>query len=399
MKCPANVYNQVQADGDVKPIVLIMEIKSEFRSNRFRTLDLLRGVLLVLMALDHANYLIAQRHSSGEYWGGPMPWYPDSAHFLTRFVTHFCAPGFFFLMGAGMVLFADSRRSRGWTKYQIWSHFLIRGSVLIVLQLGLNYGQAWSIAGSPAPLWYVGVLVALGAVMILCIPLLDLKPGFLIGISLILTIGLELTTPASTFWGRTFDNIPGTLLFYGGGRGEYWTNYPLLAWLEVGVLGLVFGKWLLADGDKTYRRSLGLGLGFLTGFGVVRWLNGFGNIRNLPVSDWQDFLMIVKYPPSIAFVLLTIGGNLILLWLLSFWKGGRLAGWNPLLVFGKVPLFFYFSHIGFYFWLGRLLTPEGSSLGVMYLYWILGLALLYFPSRWYGRFKRGQPSGSWVRFF
>lgn len=375
-----------------------MKSKLKSDSSRHLPLDLLRGLLLVVMALDHANFLIAQRHSSGEYWGGALPLFPDTTHFLTRFVTHFCAPGFFFLMGAGMVLFADSRRGRGWTNAQIRSHFLIRGSVLIILQLSLNYGQAWSIAGSSAPLWYVGVLVALGAVMILCIPLIDLKPAFLIVISLVLFVGMELITPEASMWGRAFESLPGTLLVYGGGRGEYWTNYPLLAWLEIGVLGMVFGKSLLGVKDKVYRKGFVLGLVFLVAFVVLRWLNGFGNIRDLPLGDWQDFFTIIKYPPSMTFVLLTIGGNLILLWLFSFVRAGRIAEWNPLLVFGKVPLFFYFSHIALYFWMGRIFAPEGSRLGVMYLYWILGLALLYFPSRWYGKYKRSQHPGSWVRF-
>ncbi len=375
-----------------------MTVNKKSGSSRYHELDLLRGLLIVLMALDHANYLIAQRHSSGEYWGGILPLFPDTAHFLTRFVTHFCAPGFFFLMGAGMVLFAESRRARGWTNLQIWSHFLIRGSLLIILQLSLNYGQAWSIAGSSAPLWYVGVLVALGAVMILCIPLLDLKPAYLIGISLVLFVGMELITPEARMWGRAFDSLPGTLLVYGGGRGEYWANYPLLAWLEVGVLGLVFGRSLLKDKEMAYRRGLVMGLFFLVTFVVLRWINGFGNIRDLPLGDWQDFFTIIKYPPSMTFVLLTIGGNLILLWLFSFVDEGKMADWNPLLIFGKVPLFFYFSHIAIYFWMGRLFTPEGSRLGVMYLYWILGLAILYLPCRWYGTYKRSQAPGSWVRF-
>lgn len=78
--------------------------------------DALRGLIVVLMALDHANLLVAQKHPPGEYWGGAFPVYYDTLAFLTRFVTHFCAPGFFLLMGLGMALFARSRQERSWTK-------------------------------------------------------------------------------------------------------------------------------------------------------------------------------------------------------------------------------------------------------------------------------------------
>ena len=87
------------------------------RPSRFLALDALRGLIVVLMALDHANYFVAQQHSSGEHWGGAFPAYSDSLTFLTRWVTHPVAPGFMFLMGAGMALFAHSRRKRGWSEW------------------------------------------------------------------------------------------------------------------------------------------------------------------------------------------------------------------------------------------------------------------------------------------
>jgi len=212
--------------------------------NRLLPLDLLRGLLILLMALDHANFHIAQQHSPGEYWGGHFPTFASPLHFLLRFVTHFSAPGFFFLMGVGLMLFASSRRNMGWKESKIRVHFLIRGLILIAFQGVLNYGQAWSVAGSSALLWYIGVLAALGAGMILCIPLLRLKPVILAGIGLGCFIALEILTPDPVLWGVNFEHLAGTLLVYSGGQGEFWTNYPLLAWLEVIVLGLLFGKWI-----------------------------------------------------------------------------------------------------------------------------------------------------------
>jgi uncharacterized membrane protein len=93
------------------------------KGKRLLSVDVLRGLLIVLMALDHANYMVALRHSSGEHWGGYFPLYNDPLAFVNRFVTHLCAPGFFFLMGVGMLLFAESRRERGWRAPQIFRHF------------------------------------------------------------------------------------------------------------------------------------------------------------------------------------------------------------------------------------------------------------------------------------
>ncbi len=377
-----------------------MAVDSQTRQeNRLLPLDLLRGLLMILMALDHANFHIAQQHSSGEYWGGYFPAFSTPMHFLVRFVTHFSAPGFFFTMGIGMVLFASSRRKTGWKEPQIWGHFLLRGLVLISLQIVLNYSQAWSVADSSAHLWYVGVLAALGVGMILCIPLLRLKPIFLAGISLGLFIVMEALTPDPGLWGRNFNNLGGTLLVYSGGTGEFWTNYPLLAWVELVVLGMLFGKWIQKDVKKAYQKGAWLGLIFLVSFVLLRLYNGFGNIRPLPVGNWMDFFSLVKYPPSMTFVLLTTGVNLILLWGFSWIKKPVFGDWNPVLVFGRIPLFFYLSHIGVYFLMGRLLTPGGSSLMVMVALWLAGLAALYFPARWYGLYKSRQSAKSWVRYF
>jgi len=96
------------------------------KAPRLFSIDALRGLIMVLMALDHANYFITNLHSIGEYWGGsPLPVYNDPLVFLTRFVTHLAAPGFFFLMGTGMILFANSRQKQGWKKSAIIQHFFV----------------------------------------------------------------------------------------------------------------------------------------------------------------------------------------------------------------------------------------------------------------------------------
>jgi len=114
----------------------------------------LRGLIIIVMALDHANQFIAHGKLGFELWAGQFPSYQgDALAFLTRFVTHPAAPGFFFLLGAGMVLFATSRHQRGWGKWQITEHIAVRGMLLILFQFLLE-NPVWSIGQPPNPTVY-----------------------------------------------------------------------------------------------------------------------------------------------------------------------------------------------------------------------------------------------------
>lgn len=365
---------------------------------RLLAVDALRGLIIVFMALDHANYFIAQQHSPGEYWGGAYPVYDSIAPFLTRFFTHFCAPGFFFLMGVGMMLFTLSRQKRGWSRGEIIRHFLLRGALLIGLQL-LVVNRAWELsAGGWEIEWYFGVLYALGGAMILCSALLWLKPSYLVGISLFLLIGTEILVPDPQAWGQSFPLIQNLFFFSGGDFPAAWVNYPILAWLELAVFGLAFGQWLAQDREKTFRLAGVMGLGSLAAFIVLRGLDGFGNLRPISGDGWMNFLNPVKYPPSITFTLLTIGVNLLFLRLFAWIAEWRASLLQPLVVFGSTPLFFYVLHLFLYAIIGRLLTPQGLSIASMLPLWILGLLILYPLCKWYAGIKVKQPDQSVLRF-
>jgi hypothetical protein len=123
---------------------------------------------------------------------------------------------------------------------------------------------------------------------------------------------------------------------------------------------------------------------------------GFGNIRAPEGDGWVAFLNVVKYPPSIVFLLLTLGADLLLLGLLAR-AGSALEGWGrPLVVFGQSPLLFYIAHLYLYGVVGLLVAPRGMPIARMYPYWLAGLVVLYFVCRWYGGFKRWQaPDSVW----
>ena len=367
------------------------------KGSRLFPIDALRGLIVVFMALDHANHFIAHKHSPGEYWGGSFPVYYDSLAFLTRLVTHPVAPGFSFLLGVGMALFAQSRRQRGWDRWAVTRHFLIRGMVLIGLQL-LVVNRAWELSPEGWGLaFYFGVLVALGGGMILGSALVWLRPEYLLALALALFVGAELLTPDPSRWGPNFA-LPVSVLLVPAGQNGWWVTYPVLQWVELVVFGLAFGGWLTQEPSKAFSRAWKLGAALLVAFVVVRYLDDFGNIRPRMGNSWIDWLNPVKYPPSMTFTLMTTGLNLILLW--SFSQAGERVRrfLQPLVVFGQVPLFFYALHLVLYAGLGYLVAPGGSSIPAMYPFWLLGLLILFPLCLWYGRFKHRQPANSILRF-
>jgi len=369
------------------------------KSNRLLAVDALRGLIIVVMALDHANHFVAQKHPTGEQWGGPFPIYRDSFSFLTRFITHLAAPGFFFLMGVGMLLFAKSRRRQGWSRWAVIRYFVLRGLLLILLQFIL-VNRAWELSPGGWMLGnYVGVLFALGGTMILASFLLWLPPMYILAITVVLFLSTELMHPAPELWSSVDPGLLELLFIFSGGDLSLWSNYPILPWLELVTFGLVFGYWLDEDSKQAFNRGLWLGIVFLFAFILLRLLDSFGNIRPRASDSWIDFLNVVKYPPSMVFTLLTTGMNLIILWLFSKLAKARSIILESLAVFGQAPLFFYILHLFLYAALGYLFAPSGTSIIAMYPYWLLGLILLYPLCLWYGRFKQRKALTSLWRLF
>ena len=360
------------------------------KSNRLLPLDALRGFIIVVMALDHANSFIANGKLELELWADMFPTYQGHPPltFLTRLVTHLAAPGFFFLMGAGMALFALSRRRQGWGEGKIARHFLLRGGLLILFQFLLE-NPAWSLK-SPSGA-YFGVLYGLGGAMIVGTLFLRLPPRWLIGLSGLLIIVTQGLLP-ETRAGFVPYPVPLRMWFLPGFTDSVLVLYPVMPWLGVMGLGMGYGRYLQKNRVQAYKLALWLGLAALLLFVGLRALGSYGNIRPAAGDDWIAFLNVVKYPPSIVFLLLTSGIDLLLLALFA-----RLpAGWlRPFTIFGRVPLFFYLTHLYLYGLMGKLIHTDIPG---MVPFWLLGLAILW-PLCWgYGRFKNGRPPNSLWRF-
>ena len=366
-------------------------------SNRLLTLDALRGFIIITMALDHANKFITHNDFGLEIWAGQFADYDgDGLAFLIRLITHLSAPGFFFLMGIGMILFTLSRREKGWSEWQIARHFAIRGGLLIALQL-LIENPAWDIGSSPSAWTYWGVLYALGGSMILGILLLRLKPYFIIPISIILIVLTEIALPST---GTAF-NPPQPeylrLWLIPGFTPDMFVLYPIMPWLGILGLGIAFGHWVKRNREQALQTTLPIGIIALITFAILRTLDGFGNIRPIIGDDWIGFFNVVKYPPAITFLSLTLGINMLILHFLWQVKSRLTLILKTLAIFGRVPLFFYLLHLYLYGYMAHLLDLNTNITG-MIPYWMLGLAILFPLCLFYGNFKHNRPPNSLWRF-
>jgi uncharacterized membrane protein len=357
---------------------------TEHVTGRLVPLDALRGLIMILMAIDHASYFIRRWHPF-ETWDQPLPDYPTLAAMLTRLATHPCAPGFYFLMGAGMVLFAHSRRQLGWSEPKIAGHLALRGLLFIALeQLIVDVASA----GQVYPFDF-SILAGLGVAMLFGILFLRLNgtvqavTGMVILLLMQILPGLLLHADLGLF-------NPIRLLLLPGSVGSAFVLYPPIPWLGVALLGMAFAHLLLQRQERAYQVAGVTGLVCLALFPFVRALGGFGNLR-MPAGDTLiNFFNVVKYPPSLSFLLLSLGFDLAILYLFSR-ISSRLATWGrPVVVLGQAALYFFLAHWFVYAALGII---PGDLLKT-YLAWAAGLLLLYPVCNTFEAFKHGMPVAS-----
>lgn len=387
--------------ADLGPVV------SGKTSSRLLSLDALRGLILVLMAVDHANYFIARLHPTGEFWGMPLPHYENIFTFLTRILTHPCAPGFFFLLGIGMILFTDSRRSLGWTHSEIRRHLLFRGLILIGCQFFLEntawlFGPASSLKppGGDDNVWlHFGVLFSLGAGMCIGSLLIRLKSRVLAGLGGLIFLFSQIIVPGADQVDSLFSPVL-RIIFIPGRTGFVQVFYAVFPWAGLVLIGMAFGKVISKNMSKTPKIALYSGLSLLLVFFVLRVIGGFGNTHPPMDSSIVSFFNVTKYPPSLSFISLTLGIVLLCLAILTMWPSVSRRWAGPLIVFGRASFFFYIAHLYLYAIMGLLLARDGGTgLGLMYLFWLLGLIILFPLCRLYYNFKSKKPSRSIWRFF
>ena len=387
-------------------------------TSRIQSIDFLRGCAMVAMAIDHTRDYFSR-----------LPFEPEdlqrtwAALFATRWITHFCAPLFFFLAGTGAYLYGR-RHTPAELRRFLWS----RGLWLMVLEFTL-VGFAWTFI---APWGFFGVIFCLGFSMVLLsqIVRLPLRWIAVAGAAVValhdLLDGIRPARFGSLAWLWSILHVKGGIVIFGFHK---FVLFPIVPWFAVMMLGYAFGA-LLERPDRR-RWMVRLGLAMTAAFIVLRATNLYGNPPALPggvtPGDWAPqptveksvilFLDTEKYPPSIQFLFMTMGPSLLVLSLLD---GRRLTGLaRPIVLFGRVPLFFYVAHlylihvlavvvaalcgqpVGWLlhgaFWKHDIPPGYGHDLPFVYAIWALTLILLYFPCRWFADLKSRRRS-PWLSY-
>ncbi|MEM7200782.1 MAG: heparan-alpha-glucosaminide N-acetyltransferase domain-containing protein [Planctomycetota bacterium] len=377
---------------------------------RLAALDVWRGLIVVLMAVDHtAAFVGIKSMPEGlRMFGSRLrPTFESVGTWFTRFVTHYCAPGFVFLAGTSIVLFALARSAGGRSQGWISGHLILRGALLVALEYTVvNWGWGGMM---PSPLFQV--IGAIGVCLICGAGLRFVSSGACVIAGLLLLLGHPLLSdPELVPWAADVPAVWRRLLLVPEPMARPLpTIYPVVPWLAVFLLGIGFGRALGHDRARAMRWSGVAGMASLVAWFLIRWTDGFaawlgpatdGWVVSLgtltpyrPGEGWMDFMMMSKYPPAADFVLWSLGGGLLFL---RFAHGRRLDGkaWAPLRQIGRVPLFFYLLHLYVYRWLAEAWLRDGEhdgGLGVVWGLWGVGLLVLWPASVVFGKLKRRYP--------
>lgn len=354
---------------------------------------------MVLMVIDHASMAFDGSHldeDSAMYPGAATMALP-AGEFLTRWLTHICAPTFVFLAGVALALSVERRVARGTNAWEIDKNILTRGALIALLDptiISLGSGR-----------WTLQVLLAIGLSMICMVPLRRLPSWLLLAFGLgWIALG---EFPTDWVWDPPGASSPLSALFIGTyGADNLVIKYPLIPWLSMMVLGWVLGRYMLQyDAGKARVSPQAVlwiaGAAALAVFVAVRAAQGYGDMFLPRTADtWQQWLHVSKYPPSLTYATLELG---LLSWCLAFlmmlepYIGVRKNG--VFLVFGQTAMFFYLVHRlmfeipATYFGLRSF-----GGLGTTYIVAFAMLVLLYPACRWYRTFKAAHPK-SILKYF
>ena len=388
---------------------------------RLDSIDLLRGIVMVVMALDHTRDFI--HHDAFRFDPTDLT-QTTPLLFMTRWVTHFCAPIFVFLAGVSAYL----QRARGATRPELSRFLLTRGLWLVVLEFTVLRTVMWfnldySFFGLMQVIWVLGVS------MIVLAGLIYLPLGAIatIGVAMILFHN-ALDGVRVTGWRPDAPALPATsilwiVLHQGGSQFHLFGSwgprvvvlYPLIPWIGVMAAGYVFGR--VYDLEPSRRTALlrNAGLALIAAFILLRATNLYGDprpwqLQPSPVFTLLSFINTWKYPPSLLFLLMTLGPALMALsWFEQRPPGGVIG--RAMVTFGRVPLFFYLlqwplAHglmVALSFAAGRDIAhlfrglPEfytmappdvGFPLWLVYVCWAAVVGVLFVLCRWYAGVKR-----------
>ena len=390
------------------------------KQTRLASIDLLRGLVMVIMALDHVRDFF---HADAFLYD---PTDLDRASpflFFTRWITHFCAPVFVLLAGTGAYLYGKKH-----TKKELAGYLLSRGAWLIVLELTLiNFSWFFHTGLNHQMLIVIWVI---GISMMLLAGLIWLPLRYIAGIGLLMIFGHNMLDGLQAEQ-LGIHPIAWAILhqfqLFNFENGSLFVGYPILPWSGVLFVGYALGSWFAPGFPVDLRKRWLSNAGYvaLALFVMLRLVGIYG--EPMPWVQYDattytilSFFNLSKYPPSLLYLLMTLGPALLLLAQLD--KSPQVAAWQKALItIGRVPLFYYVVHLfvihllalaaaevtGFG-WQAMLLegwvsfdsalVGYGFSLGATYLVWVVVLALLYPLSVGWHRFKTRHKGKWWVSY-
>ena len=393
--------------NDARATAAASDSTATTRASRLVSLDVVRGFVMVLMAIDHV------RVYSGLPAGGPTP-----GIFFTRWITHFCAPAFVFLAGTSAFLTGQKR-----TRSELSHYLLCRGAWLVLLELTV-IRVAWTFTFDFDHYLLAGVIWMIGWCMILMAALVRLRTPAIALFGLIVIFAqnivgvLAQATPESlrASWGWIWQ------VLYFGGVFTLWQNgppvavlYSIVPWIGVMAAGYAFGAIVIRESAERRRLCAWIGVSATALFLVVGGLGVW--LRPAPAGAPPAVIRLLnqnKYPASQLFLLMTLGPTIALM---PFAKHVRGAVGRVLAVFGRVPLFYYLVHIPVIHAAAVVVSlvregrvnpwlfghhpmmpprvPDGYTWGLplLYLVFAVVVALLYGPCRWFAGVKAQRPDG------
>ena len=390
------------------------------KSYRIDSIDLLRGLVMIIMALDHTRDFF---HKEG--WTGDPTNLATTTPFLffTRWITHLCAPIFVFLAGTG-AWFQNLRKSK-----KELSLFLIKRGLwllvveIIIINFAFSFDVNYSFIGLQT-IWSIGISMIILGLMVQLPFYVILTTGVLIVLGHNLLDYYEAGLKSSPGWWYDLIHRPG---FY-----PLWGNhylgilYPFLPWAGLMMMGYCFGKlFLKKEGHQRKKMLLWLGLAILAFFVVMRFINEYGeaakwSAQKDSVFSFLSFMNLTKYPPSLLYMCATIGIGILFL---AFFANARNGLTRFITVYGRVPFLYYVLHfflihlVSALFFLLRghsideglhpakdealpkfVAAGEGYSLFWVYIIWI-GIVLSLYPvCRWFSNYKQKHKEKWWLSY-
>ena len=376
---------------------------------RLASIDLLRGLVMIVMALDHTR----------DYFtvgGFNLRDVADPALFLTRWITHFCMPIFFFLAGISAFLYGAQGRTAG----AVSRYLLTRGLWLVLIELTV-VRLGWTFHLN-VTFFAIQVIFAIGASMIVLAALVHLPGWAMAAIGLAMILGhnvLDGIKPeALGAWAPLWTLLHQPGMLDPGVPIKLYVVDPLVPWIGVMAAGYALGPVFLLDRASRLRWLCSLGAVTTAGFVLLRASNLYGDpapwvAHDSLLATMLSFINCEKYPPSLLYIAMTLGPALLFL---AAFDGvrGRVA--DAITTFGRVPFFYYIVHlflihalavlfawftIGDATWLFRPFPggrPAGYGLGLpgVYLVWLGVVAALYPLCRWFAAVKRRRGEWWWT---